>query len=52
MTARLLRPARVSRAAATVAVATVTAAAMLAACSSSPPARFYTLDAAARIPRS
>ncbi|MHA7186483.1 PqiC family protein, partial [Burkholderia pseudomallei] len=45
MTARLLRPARVSRAAA--AAATVAAAAMLAACSSSPPARFYTLDAAA-----
>ncbi|AGK46882.1 MULTISPECIES: PqiC family protein [Burkholderia] len=42
MTARSLRPARVSRAAAAAA-----AAAMLAACSSSPPARFYTLDAAA-----
>ncbi|AHI65270.1 PqiC family protein [Burkholderia thailandensis] len=42
MTARSLRPARVSRAAAAVA-----AAATLAACSSSPPAHFYTLDATA-----
>ncbi|AOJ00982.1 MULTISPECIES: PqiC family protein [Burkholderia] len=42
MTARSLRPARLACAALAAA-----AAATLAACSSSPPARFYTLDAAA-----